>query len=95
MDWNRVDLEGSLYCIGTTEMLQCFKCQKSSFTKVPLFLLYSLFHAAWKSHPADADPGTFDPSLSWRIDPLCRSVDLEHESLAGSWGPTGDSAGCQ
>lgn len=84
-----------MYCICIIKMLQCFKCQKSSYTNIPLFLFHSLFHAAWKSHAADADPGTSDSCLSWRIDPLCRSVDLEHESPAGSWGPTGNSAGCQ
>lgn len=76
-------------------MLQSFKWQKFGFTQILLFVFSSLFHAAWESHPADADPGTSDPSVSWRIDPLCRGVDLKHESFAGSWSPTGDSAGCQ
>lgn len=71
------------------------KCQKSSFTKFPLSLFYSIFHAAWKSHPADADLGTFNTSLSWWIDPIRRSIDIKYESLAECWSPSEDSSDCQ
>lgn len=67
----------------------------SSFTKIPLSLFYSIFRAAWKSHPADADLRTFNTSLGWRIDPVCRSVDIKYEPLAERWSPSADSSDCQ
>lgn len=95
--WNTVGLEACSHSVHVIVLHWRNNREKvrSYFTKIPLSLFYSLLRAAWKSYPADADLGTLNTPLSWRIDPIRRSVDIKYESLAECWSPSEDSSDSQ